>query len=160
MSDNHPGRGAEAEALACWRNGLFCAESVALALARQQGVEIPVLPAIASGFCGAMGHTRGPCGAVTGAVIGLGLAFGRRDTGDTTAAVYAAVSELTQRFTAEFGSTDCTTLVGCDLATAEGQRTFREQGLHARCTGFVARAAAIGGEIIDRGRPADGSPVA
>jgi C_GCAxxG_C_C family probable redox protein len=154
MSDTGQADSAEAVASACWRQGLFCAESVAVALARHQGIDTPLLPAVASGFCGGMGHTRGPCGAVTGAIIGLGLAFGRRGPDEPTQPVYEAVTALTERFTAEFGSTDCATLVGCDLATAEGQRTFREQGMHRRCAVFVARATAIAAGIIDARRPA------
>jgi C_GCAxxG_C_C family probable redox protein len=153
---DNPARSPEAEAIACWRGGLFCAESVAVALARHQGIDTDLLPAIASGFCGGMGHTRGPCGAVTGAIIGLGLACGRRGTADSTAAIYAAVGELNDRFTAEFGATDCATLVGCDLATEAGRRSFAERGMHHHCTALVARAAAIAGEIIDRHRAAAG----
>jgi C_GCAxxG_C_C family probable redox protein len=139
---------AGALALACWQNGLFCAESVAVALARAQGMETPLLPALATGLCGGMGHTGGPCGALTGAVLGLGLAFGRDGPGQAAAPTYAAVNTLVERFRAEFGASSCTALLGCDLGTPEGRQTFREQGLRQRCERFTARAAALAGEII------------
>jgi C_GCAxxG_C_C family probable redox protein len=144
-------RNAGDEAIACWRAGLFCAESVALALARRQGIETPLLPAMASGFCGGMGHTAGTCGAVTGAVMGLGLAFGRKGPRESTEPVYRAVASLVRRFTEEFGATGCCELIGCDLATPEGQRRFREAGLHRRCEVFTRRAAELAGELIDAG---------
>ena len=143
---------AEADALAYWQGGLFCAESVAVALARRQHVDTSLLPAIASGFCGGMGHTRGPCGAMTGAVIGLGLAFGRSGPGDSTDRVYRAVASLVEQFTKEFGSTACAELVGCDLATEEGQRKFREDGLRERCAVFTRRAAQMASDLIDSGK--------
>jgi len=140
---------AGAEALACWRSGLFCAESEALALARRQGIETPLLPAMASGFCGGMGHTAGTCGAVTGAVMGLGLAFGRKGPEESTERVYQAVATLVARFGEEFGATGCTELIGCDLGTTAGQLMFRAAGLHRRCEVFTRRAAELAAELID-----------
>ena len=154
MTSDNENSDAAAEALACWKGGLFCAESVALTLARRQGIETSVLPAMASGFCGGMGHTAGPCGAVTGAVMGLGLAFGRTGPEQTTARVYAAVGALVAEFRKEFGATTCAELVGCDLGTPEGQQTFRDNNLRERCAVFSARAAAIADALVEAQKPA------
>ncbi len=141
---------AGSEAIACWKAGFFCAESVALTLARRQGIESPLLPAMASGFCGGMGHTAGPCGAVTGAVMGLGLAFGRTGPRDSTERVYQAVTCLVRQFTEEFGATGCADLLGYDLGTPEGQRMFRESRLHQRCALFTERAAKLAADLIEQ----------
>jgi C_GCAxxG_C_C family probable redox protein len=142
---------AGAEAMACWKGGLFCAESVALTLARRQGIESPLLPAMASGFCGGMGHTAGPCGAVTGAIMGLGLAFGRSGPQDSTDRVYQAVRILVRQFSEAFGAAGCVDLLGCDLGTPEGQQMFREAQLHRRCAIFTERAAKLAADLIDAG---------
>jgi C_GCAxxG_C_C family probable redox protein len=149
MTSDSENSDAGAEAVACWKAGLFCAESVAVALARRQGIETPLLPAMASGFCGGMGHTAGPCGAVTGAVMGLGLAFGRTGPQDSTERVYQAVASLVRQFTEEFGATGCVDLLGCDLGTPEGRRMFREAGLHRRCAIFTERAAKLAADLIE-----------
>jgi C_GCAxxG_C_C family probable redox protein len=149
MTSDTENNDAGTEALACWKGGLFCAESVALTLARRQGIETPLLPAMASGFCGGMGHTAGPCGAVTGAVMGLGLAFGRTGPQDSTERVYQAVTTLVRQFTEAFGATDCVDLLGCDLGTPEGQRMFREAKLHQRCAIFTERAAKLAADLIE-----------
>ena len=144
---------AGTEALACWKSGLFCAESVAVTLARRQGIETALLPAMASGFCGGMSHTAGSCGAVTGAVMGLGLAFGRTGPYETTERIYRAVATLTRQFTEEFGSTTCVGLLGCDLATPEGQQAFRGDKLHLRCETFTTRAAKLAADLIEAELP-------
>ena len=57
--------------------GLYCAESVLLSLARAEGIESELLPKVATAFCGGMSRSCGTCGALTGAIMGLGLALGR-----------------------------------------------------------------------------------
>jgi C_GCAxxG_C_C family probable redox protein len=130
-----------------FQGGLYCAESVLLALARAQGIESEHLPAIATGFCSGLARTKGPCGAVMGAVMALGLAYGR-DRGDQGVAQnYAAVQALLDRFAAEFGATACADLLGCDLGTAEGQETFKRDRLFERCFAYTRRAAELGAEL-------------
>ncbi|MGE5545682.1 MAG: C-GCAxxG-C-C family protein [Solirubrobacterales bacterium] len=136
-------------AAAHFQGGLYCAESVLLALADHLGVNSDALPAIATGFCGGMSRTRGPCGALTGAVMGLGLAYGR-DRGDQGVDQnYRAVQALARLFEGEFGAIGCVDLLGCDLGTEEGREKFRSEGLSARCLGFTRRAAEIAAELID-----------
>lgn len=130
-----------------FRQGLYCAESVLLSIARRLEIESDLLPAIATGFCGGMSRTGGPCGAVTGAVMGIGLAFGRNQAGESVGQAYAATHALLERFAAEFGSTNCTALLGCDLATEEGRAAFNARGLSQRCMRFTVRAAELGVEL-------------
>lgn len=137
------------EAVQRFREGLFCAESVVLTLARRQGIESAAVPAMATGFCSGLSQTAGPCGALTGAVMGLGLAFGRSDPGQKVDRTYDAVKLLVDRFTAEFGSTSCAELLGCHLGTAEGRQTFTENKLYRRCMTYTGRAAAMAAELID-----------
>ncbi|HWI82799.1 C-GCAxxG-C-C family protein [Ramlibacter sp.] len=136
-----------------FRSGLFCAESVVLAVARAQGVASPLLPRLASAFCSGMARTGGPCGALTGAVMGVGLALGRSNAGDPVQPAYAATQRLVQEFEARFGSRDCRALLdGCDLNTPAGQAKFQEQGLAQRCVRYTGAAAEIAARVIADGR--------
>lgn len=128
--------------------GLYCAESVVLAIARREGLDSDLLPAIATGFCGGLSRTCGPCGAVTGAIMGLGLVFGRNREGESVAQAYAATQTLLARFEQEFGSTNCAELLGCDLGTEDGRRSFNERNLSQRCRGYTEAAARFAAEII------------
>ncbi|HLO78589.1 MAG TPA: C-GCAxxG-C-C family protein, partial [Magnetospirillum sp.] len=96
-----------------------------------------------------MAQTAGPCGAVTGAVMGLGLAFGRKDGSGSVDQSYDAVKTFVNGFTAEFGSTACAELLGCHLGTAEGQQTFTEGRLWKRCMTYTGRATELAAKIID-----------
>lgn len=148
--------GAEAERL--FESGLSCAESVVLALARRQGIESDLLPAIATGFCAGVARTGGMCGAVSGAVMAIGLANGRRRAGDNHEANYACVQALVAAFATDFGSTACPELLGVDIGAAEGRQAFRERGLIERCHGYTRRAAELAAEIIAQGAVTSGRP--
>lgn len=128
--------------------GLYCAESVVLALARAQGYETDLLPRIATGFCSGMARTCGTCGALSGAVMGVSLAFGRSRTGDPVQDAYETTQKLVREFEQTFGSRNCHELLGCDLGTPEGQRRFREEGLRERCAQYTGKAAEIAARLI------------
>jgi len=58
--------------------GCNCAESVVLAFLEREDVTLPQeIAALATGFGGGLGRTRSTCGAVTGAVLSLGMLHGR-----------------------------------------------------------------------------------
>jgi C_GCAxxG_C_C family probable redox protein len=128
--------------------GLYCAESVVLALAKAQGIEVDVFPKVATAFCGGMARTCGTCGALSGAMMGVSLALGRSKAGESVQPAYAATQELVREFVREFGARNCNDLLGCDLGTPEGQIRFREGRLHERCTKYTGKAAEIAARII------------
>jgi C_GCAxxG_C_C family probable redox protein len=129
--------------------GLYCAESVVLALAQTQGIESEHLPRLATGFCSGMARTCGTCGALTGAVLGVSLALGRDDEAGSVQPAYLATQRLVREFEQEFGARDCHALLGCDLGTPEGQVIFRERKLGQRCLEFTGKAAEIAARVID-----------
>jgi C_GCAxxG_C_C family probable redox protein len=133
-------------------SGLYCAESVVLAMAKSQGIESALLPKIATAFCGGMSRTCGTCGALTGAVMGLGLALGRSQAGESALPAYQATQRLITQFEREFGARDCHELLGCDLGTPEGQAKFRNDGLAELCAKLTGRAAELAETILSESR--------
>lgn len=129
-------------------SGLYCAESVVLAVADELGVESDLLPKAATAFCSGMGRMCGTCGALTGAIMGVGLALGRSDPSASVQPAYAATQRLIREFEQEFGARDCHVLLGCDLDTPEGQVAFREQRLGERCAKYTGKAAEIAARIV------------
>lgn len=129
-------------------SGMFCAEAVVSALARAQGIDSGLVPKMATAFCSGMSRTRGPCGALVGAVMGLGLSLGRSDPRQPTDAAYAATHELVRTFEREFGARDCDRLLGCDVGTSAGQATFHERRLQERCECYTLRAAEIAATLL------------
>ena len=133
-------------------SGLYCAESVVLALAKAQGLESEMLPKVATGFCSGMARTCGPCGALTGAMMGVSLALGRSLAGQPVHNTYVATQELIRGFEHEFGARNCDELLGCDLGTPEGQAKFHEDRLHERCALYTGKATEIAASIIGKAK--------
>ncbi len=133
--------------------GFYCAESVVLAIAKSEGVDSELLPRVATGFGGGMARTCGDCGALTGAILAVGLALGRSAATESVEPTFTATRRLIQDFEREFGARDCQALLGgCDLATPEGQAKFKEQKLRRRCLRFTGGAAEIAARVIAESR--------
>jgi len=132
--------------------GLYCAESVLLSLASAQGIESELLPKIATAFCAGMSRSCGTCGALTGAIMGLGLALGRSKPRESALPSYRATQRLIAQFEQEFGGRDCHVLLGCDLGSSEGQAMFRDDGLAELCVNYTGRAAEIAATLIAESR--------
>lgn len=146
--DTHFASDARKTAEDYFNSGFYCAESAVIALAKAQGIESDLLPRIATGFCAGMARSCGTCGALTGAIMGIGMAFGRSESGTPANQTYLATQRLIRAFEREFGSRDCHVLVGCDLGTPDGQATFRNNQLRVRCAKITGRATEIAAEII------------
>ena len=129
-------------------SGFYCAESVLLALAEVCGAESEVIPQIATGFCSGVSRSGGRCGAVSGAIMGIGLFSGRNSPGESVDEIYAAIVGLLHEFERAHGATGCPELTGCDLGTAEGQTYFEENNLSDVCLQYVADAAALALRLV------------
>lgn len=82
------------------------------------------------------------CGAVTGGILVLGLRHSRGEQQDRAATelTYAKTRQLIETFHQRHGNFVCRRLSNnCDLTTAEGQRTFKENDLLNR----VCRPCAV-----------------
>jgi C_GCAxxG_C_C family probable redox protein len=130
-------------------SGLYCAESVILAIARAKGEDSELLPRLATALCSGMSRSCGPCGALTGALLGVGLVLGRSTPDGSVEPAYTAARQVIREFEQEFGSRDCHALLGgIDLNTLEGQTLFTQQNLGERCCQITGKAAEIAARII------------
>ena len=123
-----------------------CSQSVFTAFADPADLSREAALRVASGFGGGLARTGETCGAVTGAIMVLGLRHCGVPTDDPTAkqAAYPPVQEFLARFKAAHGSIVCRELLGCDLGTPEGLQRAREQDLFkSRCPAFVRTAAEL-----------------
>ena len=119
MNEQAPQRSIE-----LFKSGFFCAESVLLAIAENQGIQSDLIPRIATGFCSGVSRTGGMCGAVSGAIMGINLVAGRNSPEESNELSYFLTQELINRFEKQYGSVNCRQLMGCDLATGAGQQYF------------------------------------
>jgi C_GCAxxG_C_C family probable redox protein len=134
-----------------FKSGFNCAESTLLAIAKDAfEIENDLVPKIATGFGGGFSRQGYVCGAVSGAVMGFSLKYGRRGPEELRAHTYNRVVEFLELFQEKFGSIICRELSGCDLSTLDGIRKFREENVHERiCSRFVSGAIEIFMGLID-----------
>lgn len=126
-----------------FETGYYCAESVLLAVTEEKGVQSEFIPKIATGFCTGIARTGRQCGALSGGIMSLGIFHGRSEPGDDEDDIYKKVRNLIDSFEVKFGSTTCKGLLGCDLGTEEGQKTFIERDLIENCYQFTEEATRI-----------------
>lgn len=130
-------------------SGWYCAESVLLAIAEHHNIQSEWIPQIATGFCSGMARTCGVCGAVSGAMMGIGLASGRRSPQESVEKTYAYIRKFLAAFEQTFGSTNCRVLTGCDLNTEEGQRYFDAKNICQTCKRYTEEATRIAMIVIE-----------
>jgi C_GCAxxG_C_C family probable redox protein len=133
-----------------FQSGLYCAESVLLAIAESKGIQSDLIPKIATGFCGGISRTCGMCGAVSGSIMAINLFVGRNSPEDSAQPAYAVVRSMLQKFEAKFGSTNCKDLTGCDLGTEEGHKRFEDDNIAERCRDYVQEATTMAMSLIDK----------
>ena len=100
--------GVKEKATAFHESGFNCAQSVLGALGEYTGMDEKNAMAITGGFGGGV-RCGEICGAVSGGVMALGLAFPHSDSGDAQARkkISALAGEYTAEFTKKYGCIRC-----------------------------------------------------
>lgn len=128
--------------------GKTCAQAVLLAFSDLLEADEKTLAALSRPFGGGMGRLRLTCGAVSGAVMALGLFF----PGSDKSALYALVQEYAARSEARNGSIVCMQLltgagVRADTSASAEPRTA-EYYKKRPCPDLVYGAAELLGEML------------
>jgi C_GCAxxG_C_C family probable redox protein len=135
-----------------FEEGFSCSQAVFSPYAEEMGLDKNTALKIAGTFGGGMGRIGQTCGAVTGAIMALGLKYGATEATDkeTKDQAYARVQAFAQRFATRNGDDlSCKALLGCDISTPEGQKMAAELGLYKSvCPKLVHDAAEIVEELL------------
>ncbi|MDD1779478.1 MAG: C-GCAxxG-C-C family protein [Candidatus Helarchaeota archaeon] len=138
-------------AVAVFKEGYSCSQAILSTYGVQLGLEREIALKVASAFGGGMGRMGKTCGAVTGALMVLGLKHGVVEITDqkTKETTYALAREFMKKFIARNGSVECKVLLGCDLSTPEGIRAAKDKNVVATiCPKLVQQAAEILEDLI------------
>lgn len=139
------------KAVSCFNEGFMCSQTLLTAYAGQFGVDRETALKVSAAFGGGMGRMGEICGAVTGAFMVIGLKYGRTAVRDAKSheKTNRLVKEFVDRFKSRNGSIVCRELLGCDLSTPDGQKTFVDKKLRGTlCTNFVRDAAEIVEQLL------------
>jgi C_GCAxxG_C_C family probable redox protein len=134
------------EAAKTYQSGFNCAQSVFIPFAVESGISEKEASRIASAFGAGMARMQETCGAVTGGLMAMGLAFGFEKADDQAQkdVVLGRAKEFLAKCKVELGTLSCKELLGCDLNTAEGQAFHKAQNQRELiCLNCVRKAAAI-----------------
>jgi len=139
------------DALAAFNNGFTCSSAVFSAFADDLGLSGDLAKKIGCGFGAGVSRTGNICGAVSGAILVIGLKYGKAKEGDSAA--NEKTRELVRLFIDEFteknGSVNCTALLGYNLSDQDGYEHARAENLfRTRCPQYVKDAALILKKIV------------
>jgi C_GCAxxG_C_C family probable redox protein len=133
------------KAAALFDEGFACSQAVLGAFCEPLGMDRALAMKIANGFGGGIARRQEICGAVSGAVMVIGLKYGRTEAGDMQAhkKTYEKVNAYCNAFEAKHGFIQCRDLLGCGMEEA------KEKGLFTSlCPKFVRDAADILEELM------------
>ncbi len=114
-----------------------CAESVFLTMAKYWGIRSHCIPRVATPFGGGLARSGLTCGAVTGALMAIGLKVGRDRPEEDNEHCYKLTQKFMKNFGKRFGNAACYGLIEIDISTAAGRRAWEKRGLHDTCSAFV-----------------------
>jgi len=113
---------------------------VVAAVAAHQEIESDLVPAIATAFCSGISESGGMCGALTGGILALSMAGGRRSNADSREALYAQTRILISGFQDQFEAINCPDLIHIQLGTPEASAAYKAGGLSRQCEEYIRAA--------------------
>lgn len=131
-------------AVSLFENGLNCSQAI-LTVFGKPYVELEVAAKIGRPLGGGIAHMGLTCGAVTAAILILGLTRGNEENeGEARQEVFKSAREFVRFFEDRHKTTLCRELLGADISTESGLKKIKEEKLVARsCPQFVRDAAEI-----------------
>jgi C_GCAxxG_C_C family probable redox protein len=140
------------KAVEAFLSGDNCAQSVVLPFCDEINLDPSTARNIACGFGAGMAKRQEVCGAVSGAVMVLGMMLGTRGSHDRTTVeeTYTKADEFMARFEAVHNTDNCLQLLqGHDLTTEEGRAAIKELDLRNKvCKACVQTSVEILEEMI------------
>lgn len=131
------------KAMNLFENGCNCSQAVLLAFAEEFGLEKEKAIALSVPFGGGMSKQGKTCGCLSGALMVIGLQFGK----DSTTMIanrgisYTMGKAFIERFQAEFGATDCRELIQLDLNKKADLEQASKHVFGNRCKNMVGKTA-------------------
>ena len=126
------------KAIEYFDEGYNCAESVLLAFTDYFNIKDDNIPKIATMFGGGISRNGLICGALSGAVISIGLRNGRLTPDDDKLKGYDKTGVIIDSFYERFGSINCKDLIGVSLQDPEGLEKYHNENIHSKkCVQYV-----------------------
>jgi C_GCAxxG_C_C family probable redox protein len=141
------------EAVASFNGGFSCSQAVLSSFSEELGLDQDTANRVACGFGGGIARTGNICGAVAGAIMVIGMKYGKTTSEDDAARerTYALVQQFIRDYTAKNGSISCPDLLGYDMADPVQFREAQEKKVAAqKCPGLTGDAVTILENILNK----------
>jgi C_GCAxxG_C_C family probable redox protein len=127
-----------------FRQGWACSQAILAAYVGETGLNLEQAFRLGEGFAGGLSGLGRTCGAVTGAMMVIGLKHGRTRVDDQAKrdATGKRVRQLINRFERRCGSSECRQLLGCEIDTPQKRQAARDSGIFLRVCPSLVRSAA------------------
>ncbi|MCP5103858.1 MAG: C_GCAxxG_C_C family protein [bacterium] len=114
-----------------FEEGFCCSQAVLVTYAEHWNLDPDVFLKIADAFGAGIGGMAATCGAVTGAIMAIGLKHGRThpDDDDAKHKTRTLVKEFVKQFKERRGTLECKHLLDIDISVPEGMQLAEEKGL-------------------------------
>ena len=142
----------EEKAINSFKSGLNCSQAVLSAYSDKLNFDNNLALSVACGFGGGMGRLQLTCGAVTGSFMVLGVYNCNKfaDNNERKEKTYSMVQKFSEKFKKINGTTDCISLLNCDLKTEEGHRYAKDNNLFETvCEKCISDSISIINELIE-----------
>jgi C_GCAxxG_C_C family probable redox protein len=128
-------------AVGVFNHNFNCSQAVFSTFAVEFGLDKQTALKLASPFGGGIARRGEICGAVTGALLVLGLARGADKPAEKDE-IYRLAEEFMRRFEEKHNSLLCRDLIDCDISTPEGWLKAKETGTFSTVCPLMVREAA------------------
>lgn len=142
------------KAVALHKEGSNCAQSVLCAFTDELGIDTAQAHRLATGLGAGLGRRQHLCGAINGAAMVLGAAFGNETGADGEAKekTYSIVQGFIREIEHEFNTLECSGLLGVDMNSEEGKAAYNEKNLKDLvCNKLIAVCAEKVERILKKG---------
>lgn len=141
-------------ALTTFANSYNCSQSVFSVFAPDFGISKDLSLRLAGPLGAGIARRQEMCGAVTGALLALGLKYGKGENGtdEDKKRAYAVAQDFMKDFETEFGSVVCLHLLDNNrMDTEEGAATIEKEDMfNTHCTKYVKYAVEKTEELLNR----------
>jgi C_GCAxxG_C_C family probable redox protein len=139
------------DAVTMFAEGYNCAQSVLTSCGQRLGLRDATAIAVAQALGGGLSRSGNVCGAVSGALMAVGLKCSMKDAKDIAAKeeAYRLGREILARFRAQHQAINCRDLLGFDVSTPEKYQEAVKAGVFKNlCPAFIKSAGQIAEDVL------------
>ncbi|NHJ04630.1 MAG: C_GCAxxG_C_C family protein [Candidatus Heimdallarchaeota archaeon] len=123
-----------------------CAQSVLKAILEHKELYFDQVTTLAAGFGGGISRRGEICGAVSGAIMAIGIIHGQqiKDPKEHKIVTYNSANEFIKKFNQIHNTVICNELIGFDISDSEAREKGNKEGIFENiCPNFIESAIKI-----------------